>query len=229
MHKSLVKELESLSPHFPEWTNTLQRHEEETYRNMAEEVSDEAVRAELGVHEICKAILGVCTRCGRYRDTWDAGTFMPFPFGQETTIKSRKVSAEFAFGCSHRDFFLSSYLHFPGNIRKMTDEFWACFIELMPLGHFRFVENASPSSQEARRIMKQSTNAKSNIFKLICNYLVLEAYGEGSDDVGGLEVKWPFTMPWNQLVENAVKAFGYLYNINYMLYKSQHMRRKGTP
>ena len=227
MEESVARELKSLSRHFPKWADTMRKHEEQIYQTDVEEVSDDAVQTELEVHEICRTILGVCTRCGHFRDTWDPGTLMQFPFGQQTTMKSQKTGAEIALGCSHRDIFLSSYLNSPEHIKSMTDEFWACFIELQSLGDFRFLENALPSSQEAHRIMKHSKNAKSNIFQIIRNYLLLEACQQGSDDLGSLEIKWPSTMPWSEMIENAVKAFGRLHKINYLLYRGEYIRRKG--
>ena len=227
MEKSVAEELKSLSPHFPAWADTLRRYNKQMYQNDDEDDSEEAIRAELEVHEICKTVLLVCTRCCHLRDAWDPGTFSLSPFGQETTIKSRKLGMKFALGCYQREIFLSCYLHSPEHIRSMTDEFWACFIELPSLGDFRFLQNASPSSEEARRIMKQSKNTKSNIFQIIRNYLLLEGFGDGSDDIGSLEIKWPFTTPWNDLIENAVKAFGRLYKINYLLYRSEYIRSRG--
>ncbi len=71
--------------------------------------------------------------------------------------------------------------------------------------------------------MKLFKNAKSSIFQLVRNYILLEAYDGSSDDLGSLEIKWPLTASWTELITNAAKAFRYIYRVNYMLY------RKGGP
>lgn len=76
-----------------------------------------------------------------------------------------------------------------------------------------------PSSPEAQNFLKELKNSKSNIFRVIRNYILLEVYEEDSSNLGSLEIKWPLTASWIDIVSNCVKAFAGLYKINYMLYK----------
>ena len=84
---------------------------------------------------------------------------------------------------------------------------------------FSFQENASPSSEKGRDAMKRFKNTKSNIFKSIRNYILLETFEGNVDDLGSLQVSWPVTLGWSELITQAVKAFRCFYKINYMLYR----------
>ncbi len=220
MEEAIAKELQSLSPHFPEWDEVMRRYDTQIYENDDEDIPDEHVRTVQEVHNIFQTILKVCTRGGHFRDTWDfPAKFSLSPFGQETVLQSRKMGVTFALGRYHREIFLGSHLHSPLYIKNMSDEFWSCFVELRSLGDFHFMENAVPSSEDARKIMKGFKNTKSNIFQTIRNYIFLEIYQGDSADLGSLDIKWPLTVPWSEIISKVVKAFGYFYKINYMLYK----------
>jgi hypothetical protein len=217
---SLEREVQLLSSHFPEWDNTMSRYEKQLYDDDNDDVSDEDVSTVGEVHKIFETILKACTTCGAFRDTWDfPAKFSLMPFGQETVVHSKKMGAEFVLGGEHHDIFLRTCFLGPAYIRNMGDEFWSCFVELRSLGDFRFEENAWLSSPEGGKAMKGFKNTKSNIFRIIRNYILLEIYQGDSADLGSLEIKWPVTLPWNELISRAVRAFGYFYKMNYMLYK----------
>jgi hypothetical protein len=227
MEESVAKELQSLSPQFSGWDDVMRRYDTQLYRSDHEDIPDEHVRTVQEVHNILETILRVCTKSGHLRDTWDFPAKLDLLlYGQETDVQSRKMGVTFTLGIYHREIFLRSQLHCPLYIRNMGDEFWSCFVELRSLGNFQFVENAVPSSQEARKIMKGFKNVKSNIFQIIRNYIVLEAYEGRSDDLGSLEIKWPLTAPWAEIIGNAAKAFGYFYRISYMLYRVDYERNR---
>ena len=198
----------------------MRRYDKQLYETSSDDVSDEDVSTVGEVHKMFETILKVCTRHGRFRDTWNfPAKFSLMPFGQETVVESAKMGATYTLGLYLRKIFLSTYLLAPSHLKSMGDEFWSCFVELRLLGDFSFEENASPPSQEARKFMKSFKNTKSNIFQIIRNYILLEVYHGDSVDLGSLEVSWPLTASWNDILSNAVKAFRYLYKINYMLYR----------
>jgi hypothetical protein len=219
MQECVAKEVQSLSPQFPTWDDVMRRYDERLHDD-SDDVSDQDVSTVGEVHKIFETVLRVCTRCGGFRDAWDfPAKFCLMPFGQETVVNSRKMGVKFTLGRFHREIFLNSYLLAPSYINKMDDEFWSCFLGLRSTGAFSFQENESPSSQEAREIVKRLRSTKSSIFQVIRNYILLEIYARGSDNLGSLEVKWPVALPWSELISRAAEAFRYIYKINYMLYK----------
>jgi len=198
----------------------MQRYDKHLYDSSDENVSDEDVSMMHEVIGIYVTILGICTRCGRFRDTWNLPMkFSLMPFGHETIVQSNKMGARFVLGRYQREIFLNSFLLAPSYINRMGDEFWGCFVELNSIGSFSFQENALPRSEKARDAMKRFKNSKSNIFKTIRNYILLETYEGDVDDLGSLQVSWPVTMAWSELIARAVRAFRCFYKINYMLYK----------
>jgi len=147
--------------------------------------------------------------------------------GQGVSVKSEKMNTEICFGIYRNEFFMDSYIEYPWYLKNMDDEFWANSLELDSLGKFKFQENATPSSSEAKNILKTMGKSKSNIFNMIRNYILLENSG-GSIDLGSLEIMWPINTPWEKLLHNGVGVFKRLYRINYLLYRRYYIYIKKT-
>jgi hypothetical protein len=220
MEESVGKEVQTLSSQFSHWDEVMRQYDRHLYDPGGEDELDAHVFTVQEVLAIYETILKVCTKCGRFRDSWD------FPvkcylelYGHETIVHSEKMGARFTLGRYHREIFLSSHLLAPAYISKMDDEFWSRFVELRSIGNFSFQPNSFPPSQEARETMKRFKNSKSSIFQVIRNYIFLEIYEGHVDDLGSLDVRWPVTLPWGELITRAAKAFRCFYKINYLLYK----------
>ena len=218
--ESVLEEIRTLSSQFSRWDEVMRRYDKHLYVSVDGDVSDEDVSMMHEVIGVYATILKVCTSCGHFRDRWNLPVkFSLTPFGHEVIVQSSKMGARFELGRYHREVFLNSFLLAPSYINRMGDEFWACFVELHSTGNFSFQENASPSSEKGRDAMKRFKNTKSNIFKSIRNFILLETFEGNVDDLGSLQVSWPATLGWSELITQAVKAFRCLYKINYMLYK----------
>jgi hypothetical protein len=218
MEELVEKELQSLSPQFSHWDAVMRRYDKHLYNSGDEDVKDEDVAMMNEVIGIYATILKACTRCGHFRDTWKLPIrFSLIPFGHETIIESGKMGGRFALGRYQQKIFLS----------------WAYFIELRSTGNFSFQQNASPRAEQARDAMKRLRNEKSNIFRAIRNYILLECYSGNVDDLGSLEVSWPVNTAWSELISQAVRAFRCLYKLDYLLYKhagrAPHMADYGGP
>ena len=220
MDQFVAKEVRSLSPHFSHWDEVMQKYDKHLYDPGDEDVKDEDVAMMNEVIGIYATILKACTRCGHFKDTWNLPIkFSLVPFGHQTIIQSSKTGARFTLGRYLQKIYLSADLLAPSYISRMGDEFWACLIELRSTGNFSFQENASPQAEQARDAMKRLKNEKSNIFRTIRNHILLELYSRDVDDLGSLEVSWPVTTAWRDLISQAVRAFRGLYKVNYLLYK----------
>lgn len=225
MDRSADKEVASLSSLFGEWDKTIWAYDELIYGHGDVDVSDQDVTVVTEVHKILESILRACTRYGHFRDKWDFSEKIGFLyFGQDTSVESVKIGARFTIGIYQREIFLGSTMIAGANIRKMGDDFWAYFVRLNSLGALRYQENAVPSSEEARRILRDLRNTKSCIFQFIRNYVLLEGFDGDSGGLGSLDIIWPLSNSWAEIVASAAKAFRCLYKMNYMLHRSGHER-----
>lgn len=229
MNASFEQEAESLSCHYSEWNNIFRKHFQFAYESDDEkdDLTNE-IEVSLEVHNVFETILKFFTRCGQFKDTWHfPARLHVFLFGQLASVRSEKMGVEFDFGIDHSDFFLSSELRYPSHIRNVDDKFWAHLIGLQSIGRLEFLENIVPSWNGANKAMKVLKNAKSSLFQVIRNYILLEMYQEEASDLGSLEIKWPVTASWDLIIKNGLCAFDKLYKINYMLYRIEYLRCKG--
>lgn len=225
MKAYLSNERESLSHHFKEWHNIIQDYHELFYKNYDSQDPDQYNKV-IRLHNIFETILKFFTRYGEFKDSWDfPARINLFPSSLYATVGSEKMGLEFDFGINdYENFFLSTYLIYPFNIKNMNDIFWSYFSELVSFGQFEFLENFLPSSDAGKKALKNLKNSKSNIFRLIRNYIVFELYEGGKGDYGWLEIKWPISTSWDMIIKNGASAFKRFYRINYMLYKAAYLR-----
>jgi hypothetical protein len=220
MEELILREVQSLSSQFPHWDEVMEKYDKHMYEIGVESALEERVSTMQEVLGIYETILKVCTRCGRFRDTWDFPVkYYLLPFGHEALLHSDKMGVEFTLGQYQRQLFLRSGLHAPSYLSRVGNSFWSCFLELELLGEFSFQANGLPASEEARKVMRRLKSGKSSIFQVIRNYMCFEIFGGHIEDLGWLEVKWPVTLPWSDLIARAVKAFRCIYKINYTLYR----------
>ena len=62
-------------------------------------------------------------------------------------------------------------------------------------------------------------NNRSNLFKLLRNYILLDINKKSSIDIGWLSLKWAKEISFEQLLTKGCQAFKNLYTIDYLLYK----------
>lgn len=162
------------------------------------------------------------------RDTWT------FYLGSEEshwcyygTARSKKLEVDFDFGLYEGMFYLDTYFVHPSRIRYMSDDFWEHLVELNKYGNCRFTENAGLSGVNGNLLYKYSSS-RSNVFNIIKNHLLLEIFGKGSADLGGIEVTWPMDVDRKELLVNGAIALSHMYRMNYLLYRSyqQHLYGK---
>lgn len=68
---------------------------------------------------------------------------------------------------------------------------------------------------------------KSQLFRLIRNYLLLETNKGGTIDIGALEIKWEIGIPWHDLISKGSAAFYNMYQINYSLFRAEYQTQRG--
>ncbi|NDV28579.1 hypothetical protein [Desulfovibrio sp. JC010] len=197
-----------------EWGELLQT----AYNNAADglEKSDST----RSIDQVFATILQLWVSSIKVKDEWEFYLSNPentrYYYG---TARSKKFEEDFTFGLYDGKLYLDiSFVH-PYRLQYMSDEFWAHLIELDKCGNCSFIENAGLGG-EGGKISKKYTSSKSNIFNIVKNYLLLEIYGEGSGDLGGIEVMWPMDVDKNELLLNGATAVYHMYKMNYLLYRS---------
>ncbi len=223
--RKLLKNLTNLSHKFEQWYIVLfecgRNHFSENEFN-----EDLYIKMQKVLGEILELFIISC----KFKDQWNSFQTYPTPFSNNVVTKSQKIGVEIQFGvsfsqlCKGQVFYLESSIVTPPNIRRMDDNFWNKFLSLSSIGNFKFVENSSP------KIEKKFVNKKSNLFRLIRNFMLFSVYEpshtEDYDydcvvDIGFLEITWDIDTKWEDLIKKAYEAFVIFYSLNNMLYKSE--------
>ena len=229
MKKSQTKDISGYLKDYPKWDKCIQRFMQYTY-SLDDDVTDEYYKqAYLDLAKVLNEIITFYSISCKVRDNFSEPLLDLLPFGLSVVIHSEKMDVEFSFGIHEGKFFLDSFIDYPWYLKSMDDEFWHQLSKLSLLGEFHFLENAVPNSPESESIFKKVKCKKSNIFKMILNYVLLES-SCGSGDFGAVEIRWPINLPWNDLLTNGSEAFRILYKVNYQLYRAYSLSmRKEKP
>lgn len=213
------KNLNQLSHNFKEWDNIL--HTCYRCHALSQEIDTEL---SFQMQKLLDEILELFIGSFRTREQW--GDFKTYPsiysHNVHTVSTQTGVQIEFGVNFSQLDrghvFYLDSSIVKPHNLRRMKDNFWQKFLSLENIGDFVFNENVIPNS-EANKLF---VNKKSNLFKLIRNFMLITMHNpESIRDIGNLTIKWDImNMDWKEMIENANSAFLIFYSLNQMLYKS---------
>lgn len=226
MTKAFNTKLSQMSEKYDEW--------DRIFRNFLyihfgqEELSDEHhLEISLQFQEVLSAIMDLFLLFGKFRDSWELPPKIDiYPFGQGAVVISEKLNHDFSFGFYESEFFIESYILYPWNLKHMPDEFWKTLTELPTLGAFSFQENVFPVFGEDEPIPEIFKGGRSNVYKIIRNYMVLEQYSDGSLDLGWFKVAWPRETAWDILIKRGCDAFKKIYRLNYMLFRNEYLRNK---
>ncbi|MBK6265686.1 hypothetical protein JKA74_11615 [Marivirga sp. S37H4] len=193
---------------------------------------EEFMKIITGMNDIFKDIADCFYKYGNFKDSWDDNYCRMNPFGQHLLLKSIKTNDTFDFGIDLMDatIYLNCYLYHPENLKYADDDYWELLLSLKQFGDFEFKQNAGISSTEE----KYFNGKKSNLFKLLRNYLIYEIDNINLPnderkydlDLGWYEIKWKIDCPWEVLVGNACRAFKVLYKLNYQLWKVSDVKNK---
>lgn len=154
------------------------------------------------------------------RDKWEylLGSYFNFKY-YYSKARSVKLKVDFEFGLYNEKLCLNTSFVHPYRIRCMNDGFWEHLIELNKCGDCKFVENAGLAGDNGK-LLDKYTSSKSNVFNIIKNHLLLEMYGTGSSDLGGVEVTWPIDVDRQELLTNGAAAMSHMFKMNYLLHRS---------
>lgn len=163
------------------------------------------------------------------RDEWESPARVHvYPLGQQIWCQSRKQSEEYRFGIYGDTFRLEVGISNAWNIKHMPNEFWALLTETYEYGALSFNENAVLRSSQEHPIKPELLRAaRSDIYKMIRNYILFEQASQGPVyDLGFLEMAWPCGISWATLLEKGTHAFRCLHRLNYRLWRCEYQREQ---
>jgi hypothetical protein len=164
-------------------------------------------------------ILKFFTEIGRHRDEWTEPIYRAQCNGMNAHITSKKTGSEYSFGYCDGRYFLGSSIFGTDKINRLSDEFWLNMLTLNKYGKLDFKENYLDTVFNGVDIEKKYPT-KSNLFKMLRDYLFFDFNESLLIDFGQLEVTWEEKIYWDDLIRNGAYAFDLLYKINYEIWKN---------
>ena len=208
-----------LASNFPSWNNLIDKYL--FIECQAEQMED---GFKININKMLADIICYFTSCIKAKDGWEIATSTSHGrFSLFSLVRSKKLCAEIRFGIDRDEFYMSSYLEAAPYLKNMDDAFWGEVLSLSLLGKFEFSDSAVPQmnkKSEAEKIMRHN---KSQLFRLIRNYLFLEITEGSTIDLGAIELYWPIKTPLLTILQNGVTAFEKIYRINYALYRAEYL------
>jgi hypothetical protein len=250
MKNSTLQYIDKLVDICPIWDRYLQEYWNTNF-NLDYDEGDDSKGIEICTkfHSVLLEILKIFISEGGFRDEWELPPKIHFnvPFCNALVTKSAKQKQEYWFGIDAQEgFFIQTDICCIWNLKYMRDDFWQNCIELNQFGTFSFDENITPNNNGKNSRTKYLLgNVKSNVYRLIRNYILLELEQDPREkdedlyhsypfysaypqyqDFGWFKVVWPLSISWQQLIQDGCEAFKRVYKMNYLLYKHEYQRQK---
>jgi hypothetical protein len=108
------------------------------------------------------------------------------------------------------------------NIPQMDDNFWEEFLELRKYGRLDFGTNAWFSKSEIAKSPELFRANNSQLFRLLRNFIMLQAYGKSGSNLGMITVRWSLNESWDDLIEKGSWVFNRFYMLSRLLHEKQH-------
>lgn len=114
------------------------------------------------------------------------------------------------------------------NIKNLNDSFWSEFLEMSEKYNFKFGSYSGPFFDK-EKTPEFIVNYKSFVFNLMSVYVI--AMLESKEDrmnisFGQLEIVWTPQRAISEVLEQLNIAFKFFYRFNYLLWKSEDIRRQ---
>ncbi len=216
-NKKLIDIIEQSESQFYEWVEILNNHRD-IYDISSNHTAEERYDITMNTANVLNHISQLFFRYGNFKDTFDTSEMYLHTEGLEIIIKSKKNDTDYRLGVDDKGIYLTTYLKYSNNIRYMDDSFYSEILNLENLGKFEYLENETYPLED-KTYSKLFNNKKSNIFRILRNYIIgtVEQY----DDViiGTLKVVWAPENEIDQTISNGCLVFKSFYNLNYELWK----------
>ena len=166
-------------------------------------------------------------RGGRFKETWDEGSFQLHPFSTVVIRKATKLDAVFSLASDIDGIELHTSLKCDllGNV---DDNFWRLLLTLSEYGKV-----IAPSSERSQHPLAKENprlfRPKGLVYQLMRDHLFSVLTREGDWSSFSLTVKWAKeAYSLNDVVLKGAKAFRALYGLQYALWKARNNNRKDS-
>lgn len=145
-------------------------------------------------------------------------------------LLSEKTNSEYhlMYDCYKNEIIFYSSIHNWENIKNLSDSFWSEFLEISNKYNFKFGSYSGPF-YDKEKTPEFNANYKSFIFNLMSVYItaMLESKEERRNiSFGELEIIWAAENKIEDILEQLNIAFKFFYRFNYLLWKSEDIRKQ---
>ena len=221
--KKIDQYIELSIDNFLVWDNVLLKYENE----LSDEINQESkIKKPLFVEtfSIFAEILKIFISISNINDEWSE-PFYTYQFkGMNAEIQSKKLNVSFSFVLYENEFFIETFLPNPEDINKVSDNFWFNLLQIRSYGVLEFEENASKENYNNINIEKRF-RSKSQVFRLIRNFIFLDLSEGMLNNIGTLKLKWHRQTSWKDLIMKGCHGFELLYKINKEIFSKNNIKR----
>lgn len=202
----------------------------QTARLSASEVSKDYYRQMVDV--LTKVLLEVSAlaKCGA---NWEDIKVFNQPAGVACAfLPDKKTGSQFMLEIDATSIYFTFHLPHFQELPYMDDSFWGRILSLNKLGQMKYdlsVSLVGPASEKWERTLV--THRKSIVFSMLVDYVLLSKEEDSEDDLVGVHditLMWPLTHGWHELLQKLVQATEIGWRMNYLLYRSAHLRSQRT-
>lgn len=227
MEDRLIAAIDSQREKFELWSEKFMYYVDTSITYEIKVTDEEGVKATKEFVRVLNDIIQFGIKFGAVKDTWTETKFyMLVTGGVMPFVHSQKTGSEYSFGFDRQGFFFELWPKHLNNLRYVGDDFWKLFLNLKEHGDLEIVQSEFNADPEAKKVLKRISNNKSEVFKLIRDYILFEIYSDETPAFIKLVLRWQPNLYWDEILNKFSLAFKDFYKIDYLLwhpsYQKQH-------
>lgn len=174
-------------------------------------------------------MLRTASKKSRIKDSFEGFYYDPLKI-KCCKLKSEKTQSEYEllYDTYKNEIVFQSHIRNWWNIRNINDSFWSELIEVNKNFNIQFSADGGPI-YDKEKTPEFNANYKSIIFNLMRVYVTAMLEPEEQRDYigfGQLEIVWSPEKSTDQIISELNIAFKFFYRFNYLLWKSEDIRKQ---
>lgn len=178
--------------------------------------------------DVLDSVFHKAISAAKIRDEWTVFCNI-YPGGQAVSFKSEKLGTPFLFGTSLDKIYVRTDIGFATYLRYMKDDFWSILSGLEGIGELSFDAYSKPENDGNTGTDLLFKNDVSAVYIMMRNYVLLTQADEEQDGLnhfGRLQVEWPVSVGFDDLLSKVTESVRRLYRLNYLLYRPYYQQRQ---
>lgn len=210
--KEIDNYVESLKDIFLIWDNVIHKFENELSSDLDWNKKNEEPLFQKTLY-VFADIIKIFIQLSNIKDEWSDPVCTWQPVGINSTVESKILDVKFSFVLYENEFLLETYIPNPKDLNKVSDNFWFNLLQLRNYGNFEF-EGEEPDKYYNNINIEKRFKTKSNIFRLVKNFIFLDLSDDMLVNLATLQLKWSRNTSWRELIRNGCCGFELLYKID---------------